>query len=341
MATHAEPIFRRPSFFSNDCMSPTDYCNSLAFLPDKTSLDLDTLNHWRGKPGLHYGSTPDFDINFIDTKDPRGRENIYGAIGSGRPKPGSPVLSKARISGEGFPSTARNNPIANAELTRPPVSKPKIFGKDFPSTETLKLTSARLTRPKVSKFAKLFPSNEPHGEATTGNLGDERMHTINVSGTLSSNQVRRKRDITRSRYPKLEHRGDMSNLRPDDGGVDRATLSRLYGILTPEDHIPPITLDSEDSDASTSSEVTFALGVQDAPRFTAEQRAEFRVRAREHMNEEAATFRQAASSIIMTTLEEADEELSNLRHMLINTYISRGTEATGEEIIIAEGPERR
>ena len=149
MADHVEQDFFLPFSYSDDYQTSEEFCHYLTFLPDSSPLDPQTLNHWRGTPwantkrtpvrpdvarALHWGSTPDF--NFTSFTRPRQPKAKCTVIGSGRPKPES--------------------------------SKPKNLDEAFsdPEIASIKLANAKLTKPKESKFAKLFDPSEPHGPST-------------------------------------------------------------------------------------------------------------------------------------------------------------------------------
>ena len=292
---HAEPIFRRSSIFSGNIMPQTDYCNSFAFLPDRPLLDLGTLRNWKGHPDLHHGSTPDFDINLVGAKDPRG----YGAIGSGRPKPGGPghpdlhhgstpdfdinfdnakgprgygAIGSGRPKPSVFVFRGNVPKTKSLKLTdilprRCDASRPRIFGERFPSFRALRLTSARfIRRPEDFKFAEFFPSDEPHGESATFDSSNDDVSTLQLEAKSDYNL---KTPISSPDFKIVVHRRRWRG-EPSPNGLP---FRNYYGVLTPEDEIAPITLDSEDDDASTPSEPTFDLEAQDTPLSTAERTA--------------------------------------------------------------------
>lgn len=323
MANNVQSIFHLPAFLYNGPVSPTEHCNSLTFLPDDTPLSADAFNEWRGTPwgrtrtpvrlavarDLHYGSTPDVDIQFTDLKGPRRPKTKCAVIGSGRPKPESPAHSKS------------------------------------------------------------VPSSEPHEETATVNPVDESSHTVSVSvtDTPSPNQNRSKRDVIRSRRPKLEHHGDMSNLRPDDRGMDAATCEKFYRMSTaPEDRISLTSTESDDSDASASTRVSFDLGAKYATRSNTEQKAKCRADARAMVEREAATTKHTVTlTKVAPNLEEdlltskPEEErpefavkaianaegetelaaISNLSRQLSSTNLNDGRSALTEQITTAEDDE--
>lgn len=283
-------------------MAPVEYCNSLACLRDGSSPDFDTFE--RGTPSvgnrtpfpppvsrvLPFDSIPTFDMHIIDINGPRQPKAQYGAIGSERKNLGSP--SHAKIE-----------------------SKPLILEKDFADNEdttSSKLELARLATRKVSKFAKLFGLSEPHGETSNVNPVHESNHIVTtmVTDTTSTNKIRSERGFT---CPKMEHYGDMSNLRPDDQGMDTATCVEFYRQSMIEHHklviaANPINreafaalqeleqltaIDSDDKGASTSKKVTFNLGAQFATPSSPENRADTRARSRELANQEAATLKKS------------------------------------------------
>ena len=315
-------------------MSPTEHCNSLTFLPDDTPLSPDAFNEWRGTPwgrtrtpvrlavarDLHYGSTPDVDIQFTDLKGPRRPKTKCAVIGSGRPKPESPAHSRSVPSSEPHEETATVNPV------------------------------------------KSVPSSEPHEETATVNPVDESSHTVSVSvtDTPSPNQNRSKRDVIRSRRPKLEHHGDMSNLRPDDRGMDAATCEKFYRMSTaPEDRISLTSTDSDDSDDSASTRVSFDLGAKYATRSNTEQKAKCRADARAMVEREAATTKHTVmvtkvapdlegdfpttkpeeerpeSAVKAIANAEGETELaaiSNLSRQLTSTNLNDGRSALTEQV---------
>ena len=181
MSTHERSIFHLPSdFFFDDSMSPTEYCQALTFLPDRVPPNSTDYDLWRGtswypnrtppRPdvarALHYGSIPDFDINFTDTRRPP-------VIGTGRPPPDSPA------------------PPA------PPA--PKTLGKESAITNQcrIRLANAKLAKLQGSKLAKLFPQRELYGEPTYTNGVDQRIWNVQATYTLSPYRFQSKHDTAR------------------------------------------------------------------------------------------------------------------------------------------------
>ena len=280
MATSVKPIYHLPSFILDE-MAPAEYCNSLAFLRDGTSLEFDTWPPPVYRVLLLNSNAAFFDPNIIVINGPR---QPCAAIGSERKNLG--ISSYAKIA-----------------------STPLILEKDFADNEdTTSINSGRATLAtrKVSKFAKWFEPSEPHGETPNVITLHESNHT--VTDTTSPNETRSERGFI---HPKIEHHGDMSNLRPDDQGMDAATCVKYHRQCTIERHrlviaanpndneafaalqkLEKLTaIDSDDKDASTSKKVTFDLGAQFATRSTPEQQADTRARGRELANQEAATLK--------------------------------------------------
>ena len=373
-------------------MFPSEYCEALTFLPDETPLNPNTLNHREGTPrgrtrtficpavarALRYDSTPDFDFNSTDTNGPRQPRAKCSVIGSERWKSDNdfatkevtsikltkPKVSKfakfefdRRIFDGDFPNDEITNiKLADAELAGPKVSKSVKFrsDKDIASEKitskeitSIKLTSANLARPKVSKLAKWFKASEPHGEMATVNLADQINHAVTGTDTPSPNQTRYKRDFIR---PKVKSYGDMSNLRPDDRGMDAGTCVKFCHMSMNDPDNSLFTATSDDSDASTDLEdlkqsiivipddsdvstpkrVTFDLGAQFATRSSPEQKAEVRARSRKIVNEEGAAFR---------SKKEDEDRISKPHYLydpLIPSYLPNAARTITEQIAFPE-----
>ena len=279
-----------PSYFTNG-MSITEYSNSLRFLPAAAPLGPTT---YRQRKRVAQGD------NRVPRRSNAGKGLYYGST----PDYSSDFNPRWGVIGSG-----RTNP--------------KIFGKDFNSTliSDLYHTNDRLTRPKTSKFAKIFPPSEPQEDACTGKLGGQDLLILTAAADPIPDQYLPKHDITQSTHPQSHAYGDMSNLRPDDRGMDAATCAEWYRLSTaPEDQVPVIATESDDSGASTSQRVTFDLGAQYATRSTDEQKANCRARAREMAIEEAIAARDTRA-LTMSILQEGDDETALLTSMatLINT----------------------
>lgn len=237
------------SYFANG-MSLMEYSNSLEFLPAAAPLG---PTAYRQRKRAAQG----------DRRIPRRSNAGRGLLYRSTPDYSSDFNPKLGVIGAGRTST-----------------NPRIFGKDFNSTDISDLhhTNDRLTRPKTSKFANLFPPSEPQEEASTAKLAGPQSYT----------------------------HGDMSNLRPDDRGMDAATCAEWYRMSTaPEGQMPVIASESDDRAASTSKRVTFDLGAQFATRSTDEQKANCRAKAREMVNEEAIAARDTGA-LTMNMLQEDD-----------------------------------
>ena len=103
--------------------------------------------------------------------------------------------------------------------------------------------------------------------------------------------------------------GDMSNLGPDDRGMDAATCPKFHRMSTASgEQEPPINTaaGSSSSDASTKKKVTFDLGAQLATPSTEEEKAKVRARGRELDRNEALPA-QAIRKLLSEELGEDDE----------------------------------
>ena len=265
-----------PSYLTNG-MSIMEHSNSFEFLPAAAPLGPTTYR--QGKRAAQGDRR-------IPRRSNAGRGLLYGST----PDYGNDFNPKLGIIGSG-----RTNP--------------RIFGKDFNCTYISDLyhTNDRVTRPKASMFAKLFPPSEPQEQASTGKLAGQDTHIMTTAADPIPDQSLPKHDIIRSTCPQSYPHGDMSNLRPDDRGMDAATCAKWYRMSTPpEAQTPVIASESDDSAASTSNRVTFDLGAQFATRSTDEQKANCRARAREMVNEEAIAARDTRA-LTMSMLQEDDE----------------------------------
>ena len=159
----------------------------------------------------------------------------------------------------------------------------------------------------------------------------------------------------------------MSNLRPDDRGMDAATCEKFYRMSTaPEDRISLTSTESDDSDASASTRVSFDLGAKYATRSNTEQKAKCRADARAMVEREAATTKHTVTlTKVAPNLEEdlltskPEEErpefavkaianaegetelaaISNLSRQLSSTNLNDGRSALTEQITTAEDDE--
>ena len=116
--------------------------------------------------------------------------------------------------------------------------------------------------------------------------------------------------VKRDKAPKLYPHGDMSNLRPDDRGMDEATCIRFYHISTASNgEMPPIeATDSSDSNPSPSKKVTFDLGARFAVRSTEEQKAKCRIQSREKTDSEFILAKAMHERVIRELEEEDDDD---------------------------------
>lgn len=263
------------SYFTNG-MSLMEYSNSFEYLP--SAAPLGPTAYRRGKRAAQGDRR-------IPRRSNAGRGLLYGST----PDYSSNFNPKLGVIG-----SERTNP--------------RIFGKDFNSTyiSDLDHTNDRLTRPKTSKFANLFTPSEPQEEASTAKLAGQDIRIMTAAADPIPDQYLPNHDIIRSTRPQSYTHGDMSNLRPDDRGMDAATCAEWYRMSTaPEGRMPVIASESDDSAASTSNRVTFDLGAQFATRSTDEQKANCRAKAREMVNEEAIAARDTRA-LTMSMLQEDD-----------------------------------
>ena len=128
-----------------------------------------------------------------------------------------------------------------------------------------------------------------HGSTPIHSGFDPKLGPIGAGRPKSS--IAGKDSRKRARRHKVCPCGDMSDLRPDDRGMDTATCLKFHRMSTAsgeqEPPITTITADSSGSDASTTKKVTFDLGALLATPSTDEEKAEVRTRARELDKNEA------------------------------------------------------
>ena len=129
----------------------------------------------------------------------------------------------------------------------------------------------------------------------------------------------------------------MSNLRPDDRGMDAVTCIKLYFThhvpTIDENQMPLIATDFNDVGAYISNEDTIDLGAVFAVRSTEEQKAECRARAHENVTEASALSSDHLQTNSAQEVDNADIGVHS------SSDVIDGTEATAEEVTTSEDPE--
>ena len=178
-----------------------------------------------------------------------------------------------------------------------------------------------------------------HGSTPIQGDFDPKLDPIGSGRPKSS--IAGKDSRKRARRHEVSPCGDMSDLRPDDRGMDTATCLEFYRMSTASgDQEPPITAtaaDSSDSDASTKKKVTFDLGALLATPSTDEEKAAVRARARELDKNEALparTMRRRVSAEL-----QGDGEVTRRTNECTLVNIVDGINARESQIV--EGADQR
>ena len=191
----------------------------------------------------------------------------------------------------------------------------------------------RLSRTELSRA--LFHNSTPCECDFNPKLGPIRRPKSSTAGKGSPK---------RARPHEVYSCGDMSNLRPDDRGMDAATCLEFYRMSTASgEQEPPINTaaGSSSSDASTKKKVTFDLGAQLATPSTEEEKAKVRTRGRE-LDRNEALAAMAMRDLGSEELGEDDEITRRTRECtLANTLDGINARESRMQTEQSKGLERR
>ena len=225
--------------------------------------------------------------------------------------------------------------VSNFDPRLGPIGSGRPIGKasNDPHLSGLKDAYAKLIKPKVSKFAKLFPSSKP---IVVDELIQQIIGIINLTDTAILEQHRPQRDAVQAKHPKPCPRGDMSNLRPNDRGMDTTTCIKFYQVSTVSDDEMPLVGTESNNSVAPVKKVTFDLGAQLATQSTEEQKANCRARGRELVNSEAVAARRIHGQVTRMLREDDDEISRHTTCVALTSLLNCDWEIVEQSTITAE-----